>query len=383
MAYAASFTNVYATLDSRLEASREVERIFPPGSTIGVEHTGISMGSHIPKGYIQQPIMTGTLFNLDRYLLAHEKVELLFQWLEAADGLALIDAGRGNHFLAAPRSYPIEHQFYRKLYDGKLGFESVASYRRFPSIFGYDLDDGAAEISFYAFDHPRVTLFVKNHVGKELIQATNEWGDEIAADDNWTDRPVTEGLNSFKADRLEVTEQAFHAALQMRPDYTLVHLLLAGLYERHGLAARSDESWQAALATTSFALLRERMFVNDLEGLYLTSQKLFGLGARQTARRCLQFAESHGGHLFLSKIGVAYLRYQMPEEAISVFERLVTEEPSVAAYYADLCRAHLANNDRDRARTIFGFYAELEPDVTKREVLHQLVEPDLSRKRLP
>ncbi len=372
--YAFAFTRIYGTLDSRLEASREITRHLPNGSTIGVEHTGISMKSLLPEGYRAQPIMTGSLFNLDRYLLAQEKIELLLGWLDAADGLALVDAGRGNHFLAAPRSYPIEHQFYSRVYAGELGFEKIASYRHFPSAFGFDFEDSAAEISFYAFDHPRVTLFVRSSSDHELARLGDEWMSAVRVDNDWTDRHLVEGIDGAQANRLEDAKSSFRAALRIRPDYTLAHLLLSGLYERLELEELSSQSWDAALETTSFNLLKDGMFVNDLEGFYLASEHLLLMGARKTGRRCLQIAESLGGTNLRRKIGDAYLRHQMPKEAISVFEDLSLEQPEVAAHYADLCRAHLANDDRDRARMVLGFYVELETDAKKIDELRKLVE---------
>ena len=373
-AYAVGFCGIYGAIDSRIEAGSEIGRRFPAASTIGVEHTGLSMEPHLPSGHRVQKIRTGTLFNLDRYLLATEKIELLFQWLQGTDGLAFIDAGRGNHFMAVPKAYPIEYQFYKKLYAGELGFDKVQSYRRYPSILGFDFDDSTAEISFYAFDHPRVTLFSRSGSETELARAKDLWKRSASSSDNLTDKYVTGGIDALLSDRLEDAERSLKAALRIRPDYTLAHLLLSGLYERLGSATLATESWNRALATTSFQLLRDRLFVNDLEGLYLAGEKLLAVGAPHTGRRCLQLAESHGGATLLREIGYLYLHHQMPANAVSIFERLIGDEPSVAAHYADLCKAYVAVDNLERARMIYGFYAELENDGTKREELRQHLE---------
>jgi hypothetical protein len=48
---------------------------------------------------------------------------------------------------------------YQDLFDGKLGFEMVQTFKVYPSLFGLTIHDEAAEFSFRLFDHPRVYVF--------------------------------------------------------------------------------------------------------------------------------------------------------------------------------------------------------------------------------
>jgi hypothetical protein len=47
---------------------------------------------------------------------------------------------------------------------GRLGFELIKTFKVYPKLFGYEINDDSAELSFRLFDHPRVYIFKR--VGK-------------------------------------------------------------------------------------------------------------------------------------------------------------------------------------------------------------------------
>jgi hypothetical protein len=55
--------------------------------------------------------------------------------------------------------YGAVKQYYRDLFGGRLGFELVQTFKVYPSLFGYEINDDASEFSFRLFDHPRVFVF--------------------------------------------------------------------------------------------------------------------------------------------------------------------------------------------------------------------------------
>ena len=53
----------------------------------------------------------------------------------------------------------VVRQHYQDLFDGKLGFSLVKTFKVYPSLFGRDIKDDAAEFTFRLFDHPTVYIF--------------------------------------------------------------------------------------------------------------------------------------------------------------------------------------------------------------------------------
>ena len=50
-------------------------------------------------------------------------------------------------------------QHYRDLFEGKLGFELVKTFKVYPSVLGISINDDPSEFTFRLFDHPRVYIF--------------------------------------------------------------------------------------------------------------------------------------------------------------------------------------------------------------------------------
>ena len=50
--------------------------------------------------------------------------------------------------------YAVVKQHYRDLFAGRLGFELERTFKVYPSLFGYEINDDGSEFSFRLFDHP-------------------------------------------------------------------------------------------------------------------------------------------------------------------------------------------------------------------------------------
>jgi hypothetical protein len=53
----------------------------------------------------------------------------------------------------------VVRQHYQDLFDGKLAFAMVNTFKVYPSLFGLTINDDSAEQTFRHFDHPRVYIF--------------------------------------------------------------------------------------------------------------------------------------------------------------------------------------------------------------------------------
>lgn len=61
----------------------------------------------------------------------------------------------------SPWRYPVQTEFYKLLFEGKLGYKLVNTTQVTPELFGMRFDDQSADESFTVYDHPRVDIFQK------------------------------------------------------------------------------------------------------------------------------------------------------------------------------------------------------------------------------
>ena len=99
--------------------------------------------------------------------------------------------------------FPMTIEYYRRLFEGKLGFKLVYHVASFTTVFGHQFDDNSAEEAFSVYDHPQVFVF----------QKTPEYSEALVRSYLDSDRPRA-------GDPCMITKQASQAptALMMTPD---------------------------------------------------------------------------------------------------------------------------------------------------------------------
>jgi hypothetical protein len=79
--------------------------------------------------------------------------------LALADWIVMDDTFLQQYQHLPERDHGVVKQYYRDLFAGGLGFQLVQSFKVYPSLFGHDINDDGAELTFRLFDHPRVFIF--------------------------------------------------------------------------------------------------------------------------------------------------------------------------------------------------------------------------------
>jgi hypothetical protein len=72
--------------------------------------------------------------------------------------------------------YPITSKYYKLLFAGKLGYQQVAQFSSYPSLFSLQINDDASEETFQVYDHPKVIIFknVANFNMQQLTRILNQ-----------------------------------------------------------------------------------------------------------------------------------------------------------------------------------------------------------------
>ncbi len=153
-----AFYRIYTHPVTRVSASKWVLENVPEGSTIGHEDWDDSVPYGV--GNVPNRQYSGVQFkNFDQD--TPETANRLIDYIGQSDYIALASARVSGTITRAPALWPVASRYYAALEDGTLGFEKVAEFAQYPSIFGHDFNDTGAEESYSVYDHPTVTIYKK------------------------------------------------------------------------------------------------------------------------------------------------------------------------------------------------------------------------------
>lgn len=160
--WAFAFAGIYARPHTRIAASRWIYEHVPRGATIATEGT---WDDDLPLPLAEHDLPKESYRMTSLEMSAEDGVEKRARMqdvLDRADVLVL----SSNRFYASlsrlPRRWPMSIEYYRALFDGRLGFALVGDFSSPPRLGALALDDQAAEESFTVYDHPRVFVFRKS-----------------------------------------------------------------------------------------------------------------------------------------------------------------------------------------------------------------------------
>jgi hypothetical protein len=191
--YALAYMNVFRSPDARLEASRYLERHVPRDAAILVEpsHNIPPTGRYLTEPHFDADyVMWGShdmrhdyyrMFALDTYRYLYDlrvpdedKRAYIDDRVAQVDYILTDDTFQQFYRPLPDSEYGPVKDFYRRLFAGELGFELVETWKVYPRLFGVEINDDAAELSFRLFDHPRVFLFHRTQPFQEAEDSTHE-----------------------------------------------------------------------------------------------------------------------------------------------------------------------------------------------------------------
>jgi len=158
--YGLAFTSIYRSPLTRVEASRWIYANVPEGSRIADFHWDDGLPLNVDG---QDSGAKYEKISLELYEFDDEpNIAELIDDLSRADYIAVSSDRLYRSIPRAPAVYPTATRFFDHLFAEDMGFDRVATFTSFPSLFGVAISDDGAEESFTVYDHPKVLIYKKN-----------------------------------------------------------------------------------------------------------------------------------------------------------------------------------------------------------------------------
>jgi len=158
--YGYAFSQIYTRPITRIEATEWIFANIPQGTPIANEHwddplplrwQGRDAGWYRGDGLIME------VYNDD----TPEKRAKLEDQLDRTQYIFISSDRASGAIPRMPMRYPLTAEYYRLLFSGQLGFKLVKSFTSYPTLFGFQLNDDAAEEIFRNYEHPKVLIYQK------------------------------------------------------------------------------------------------------------------------------------------------------------------------------------------------------------------------------
>lgn len=158
------FIHIYTQPNTRVIASEWINRNIEPGKTIAIEHWDDNLPLFGAQNY---QVLTLSLYDQDtssKWEIINDQLKMTDYVIIASNRLytpltKLADCNK----LPVGRCYKKTADYYKKLFNGSLGFQKVAEFSSFPRLstfnFQLSIDDSFADESFTVYDHPKVMIF--------------------------------------------------------------------------------------------------------------------------------------------------------------------------------------------------------------------------------
>ncbi len=156
-AYSLAFLSIYKKENTRVSASKWIYDNISQGSKIYAEqfeYPGLPL--HISN---ESPSMFKievlNIYDNDN----NQKIKYYSNKLANGDYIIIGSRRLYGTLMNIPEKYPITSQYYKLLFDGKLGYNLIATFSSYPSFMKYEINDDKSEETFQVFDHPKILIF--------------------------------------------------------------------------------------------------------------------------------------------------------------------------------------------------------------------------------
>ena len=157
-----AFLRVYAQTHPWIQASRWMYAHVPDGSVLAVEHWDDRLPLTLPEPRANPQAHGYAFVELPMYEPdTPAKLELVHSRLRQAQYVVLASNRLYRTIGRLPERYPISAEYYRLLFEEKLGYMREVDFTAYPGLLGIEIRDDDADESFTVYDHPKPILFHK------------------------------------------------------------------------------------------------------------------------------------------------------------------------------------------------------------------------------
>jgi hypothetical protein len=158
LVWSLTFINIYSERHTRIAATDWILENIPSGKTLAVEHWDDRVPIRYGEQYQYQEM---TIYELPDN---ETKWEVLMQRLTHSDYVILAS---NRLYTPLPKladckqykvCYPLATQYYKKLFDGSLGFKKIKEFTAYPRLGPWVIKDDDADESFTVYEHPKVIV---------------------------------------------------------------------------------------------------------------------------------------------------------------------------------------------------------------------------------
>jgi len=240
-AWAWAYTRIYTRTYTRIAAIEWLQQTAPNGAINTWEEWDdpLPLGGLI--GYDQvttrpyaEEEPSKYLGRIDSASVQAAYVDGLIDQLAQSEYVALTSPRVYESVARVPQRFPALLRYYESLFDGSLGFELVGDFHSFPTLFGLEIPDLAAEEAFWVYDHPRVLIFQRTAAfnperARQIIVEGIAW-DEIyrgLRPVQMSQAPTALQLSASAWDKLQATDTRYLFTTSRMPIVDAILWLLA------------------------------------------------------------------------------------------------------------------------------------------------------------
>jgi 4-amino-4-deoxy-L-arabinose transferase-like glycosyltransferase len=189
--YTLAYLNIYREEDVRVQAAAWIHSQIPAGSTVLIDDSAATplMGSRFFRPEFssrtvvedQMYVTKKDYFNIKilNLLTVPPRPPLPSPWWKSylEERLANVDYiimsdEHYEQYSHRPDTYPVLNKFYRDLLQGDLGYHLIKTFKTYPALFGYSLNDDRAELTFRLFDHPKIWIFRRDGMANSRLSGS-------------------------------------------------------------------------------------------------------------------------------------------------------------------------------------------------------------------
>ncbi len=194
--WAAAFQSIYLDPHTRLQASDWIYENLEKGKHV-VQESGWDDGLPVSTENGDPNRYTIRQLGIYKEPDNEQRAAAMAEILEWGDIVVLSSRKHYGSVTRVPNRYPVSTNFYKLLFDERLGYQHVRTYDNPPALWRLKFRDDTADESFRVYEHPRVDIFVKESALsaqgiQALLMAPPPETVDMTYDELMTRRPPTE-----------------------------------------------------------------------------------------------------------------------------------------------------------------------------------------------